>query len=96
MPVVTCRWPAPRLDGTQLAGEYRNTGPFDERSSWIRVTVSKTVRDLLVRFVHPERTLVCRFKNEDKPPIEGGRIGLRLMPGRKSLFKSFRVSTSSD
>ena len=85
-----------RLDGTQLSGEYRDTGLFDKPGSWIRVTVIKTARDLLVRFVHPEETLVCRFKNEDKPPIEGGRIGLRLMPGRKSLFKNFRVSTSSD
>jgi len=81
------------LEGTELAGSYEETGLFDQPGRWIHVTVIKTPRDLLVRFEHPEKTLVCHFRNEDKPPIERGRIGLRLMPGRKSLIKSFRVSS---
>jgi hypothetical protein len=84
------------LKGTELAGSYEDTGLFDEPGPWIHVTVIKTPRDLLVRFVHPEKTLVCHFKNEDKPPIDGGRIGLRLMPRRKSLIKNFRVSSHGE
>ena len=80
------------LRGTELSGSYQQTGLFDEPSQWIHVTVVKKSLDLYIRFQHPDKTLPCRFKNEDKPPIDKGRIGLRLMPARKSLFKNFRVS----
>jgi len=82
------------LEGTELAGTYEGTGLFDEPGRWIGITVIKTPLDLHVRFAHPEKTLFCRFETEDTPPVRRGRIGLRLMPGRKSLFKDFRVSSA--
>jgi len=43
---------------------------------------------------HPKKTQLFHLKNEDKPPIQKGRVGLRLMPGRLSQFKNFKVSTA--
>ena len=79
------------LKGTEIGKSYENTGLFAKPNEKIHVTVVKTPRDLFIRFEHPDRTMVCHFENADKPPIEIGRIGLRLMPSRKSRFENFRV-----
>ena len=78
------------LGGTQLAGQYTRTGLFDDKQ-WIHVTIVKQAKELWMEFRHPDKTLLCHFRNKDKPPIEGGRIGLRLMPERMSRFKNFKV-----
>lgn len=81
-----------RLKGTELAGEYTKVGLFGD-NKWICITIIKQAKDLWVEFKHPDKTLLCHFQNKDKPAIEKGRIGLRLMPERKSQFRNFRIST---
>ena len=80
-----------RLKGTQLAGEYTVTGLFEDKK-WVHVTIIKRDKDIFIEFKHPDKTLLCHFKNEDKGAIKEGRIGLRLMPKRLSHFKNFKVS----
>ncbi len=79
------------LAGTELAGEYNKVGVFDDHE-WVRVTIVKTAEEFYIEFRHPQETLLCHFVNEDKPPIERGRVGLRLMPGRMSQFRNIRIS----
>ena len=79
-----------RLKGTKLSGEYTMTNLFEDKQ-WVKVTIIKKDKDIFVEFKHPNKTLLCHFKNEDKDPITEGRIGLRLMPNRLSHFKNFKV-----
>ena len=83
------------LGGTNLKGEYHKTGLFED-NKWIHITIIKQARQLWMEFKHPDKTLLCHFKNEDKKkaPILKGRIGLRLMPGRMSQFKNFKVMSA--
>jgi hypothetical protein len=78
------------LKGTELTGEIQPTGLFDDQR-WIHVTILKQSKELLVRFVHPEKTVTCHMGNPDKPGIDRGRVGMRLMPGRRSQFKNLRI-----
>ncbi len=82
------------LTRTQLSGSYSNVGIFLDKK-WIHVTIIKQAKDLWIEFKHPDKTLLCHFKNKDKPSVEKGRIGLRLMPGRISQFKNFRVMSNT-
>lgn len=79
------------LKGTELAGERTNAGLFHDKK-WIHITIVKRAKELWVEFRHPDKTTLCHFENRDKPGIEKGRVGLRLMPGRMSLFKNFRIT----
>jgi hypothetical protein len=80
-----------RLKGTKLEGEYTKVGLFKDKQ-WIKITLIKRDKEMWMELKHPDRTHLCYFKNTDKPGIEAGRIGLRLMPGRESHFKNFRIS----
>jgi len=78
------------LGGTALSGEHTKVGLFGDKK-WIHITLIKQSKQLWMEFKHPDKTLLCQFQNKDKPGIDKGRIGLRLMPGRMSQFKNFRV-----
>lgn len=78
------------LTNTELSGEAGKTGIFDDKQ-WVHVTIVKKAKEIWAEFKHPEKTVLCHFKNIDKEGIEEGRIGLRIMPGRKSMFKNFKV-----
>jgi hypothetical protein len=78
------------LKGTQLDGEYTEVGLFGDKE-WIHVTIIKHARELWAEFRHPDQTLLCHFRNADKPGIDRGRIGLRLMPKRESHFRNIRI-----
>ena len=78
------------LKGTKLQGEYENTGLFEDHK-WVRISIIKKDKEIWAEFKHPDKTLKCHFKNTDKAAIKEGRIGLRIMPGRKSQFKNFKV-----
>lgn len=82
-----------KLDGTDLTGEINNTGIFEDQE-WIRIRIIKRAKDLFVEFCHPTKTLLCHLENTDKPGIGRGRVGLRLMPGRRSLFRNLQVHTT--
>ena len=77
----------------------RTSEPVNSRffldKKWIHVTIIKQSKDLWMEFKHPDKTLLCHFKNKDKPEVVKGRIGLRLMPGRISQFKNFRVMSNT-
>jgi len=79
------------LKGTKLAGEYNKVQMFED-GNWLPVTVIKRAKEMWVEYTGVGKTLLCHFKNEDKPGIDEGRIGLRLMPGRLSSFRNFTVS----
>ena len=78
------------LKGTKLKNEYDGTKLFKDKQ-WIHVIIIKQAKELWLEFKHPDKTVLCHFINDDKPGIDRGRIGLRLMPGRKSQFKNFKV-----
>ena len=80
-----------KLKGTELEGTLINSGLF-KTGQWYHVTVIKREKDLLIEYQGKNKTRLCRLVNGDKPGIRMGRIGLRLMPGRESLFKNFSVS----
>lgn len=80
------------LKGTQLSGEYTGTKLFKDKK-WIHITIIKQAKNIWMEFKHPDKTLLCHFQNNDKPAVNRGRIGLRLMPKRKSQFKNFRIMT---
>ena len=70
------------LRGTEISGEKNKVGIFDDHQ-WMHITVIKRSKDFWMEFKHPDKTLLCYFQNKDKSAIEKGRVGLRLMPGRK-------------
>ena len=82
-----------RLKGTELTGSFFNTGFFGDQQ-WMHITIIKQAKHLWMEIRHPKKTKLFHLKNEDKPPIQKGRVGLRLMPGRLSQFKNFKVSTA--
>ena len=82
-----------RLKGTELTGSFFNTGFFGDQQ-WMHITIIKQPRDLWMEIRHPKKTQLFHLKNEDKPAIQKGHVGLRLMPGRLSQFKNFNVSTA--
>lgn len=79
------------MKNTVLDGEYKDSGLFYDHE-WIHVTILKKDLEFMVKFEHPKKTMICHFKNNTQPVIHEGRIGLRLMPGRISHFKNFKVS----
>ena len=81
------------LKGTKLAGEYFKKGLFKDKK-WVRITIIKKDKKIWMEIKHPDKTQLCFFENKDKPGIDKGRIGLRLMPNRLSQFKNFKVYTS--
>ncbi len=83
------------MRNTVMKGEYKDTGLFVDKK-WVHVTIIKKAKEFWMEFKHPDKTLLCHFVNVSNPPIEKGRIGLRLMPGRLSHFKNFKVMTLSE
>ena len=83
------------LKGTELAGTMMNTGLF-RTGQWYHITVIKRNHDMLFEARGEDGGGTCHLVNQDKPAVKQGRIGLRLMPGRESLFKNFSVSTIDD
>jgi hypothetical protein len=78
------------MKNTKMKGEYADTGLFVDKK-WVHVTIIKKAKEFWVEFKHPDKTLLCHFVNTKNPPVEKGRIGLRLMPKRLSHFKNFKV-----
>ncbi|MGB1131020.1 MAG: DUF1961 family protein [Haloferula sp.] len=79
------------LRGTALAPDNIHAGFFDPGVSH-RVTVIKQDRDIFMRVRNAEKSRCYHWHNDKLPPIDGGRIGLRLMSTRSSGIKDFRVS----
>ncbi|GAB5559851.1 MAG: hypothetical protein SynsKO_14980 [Synoicihabitans sp.] len=79
------------LRGTDLKPDYARTGLFNPGETY-QVTVIKRGRDLLMRIVGQDGPYFCHWRNEDLPPIQHGRIGLRHMYARSARYQDFRVA----
>ncbi len=78
------------LAGTMLTGEVFETGVFGI-DAWVHITIVKRRNEIYAEFSGNDRQLRCHFANTDKPGIDKGRVGLRLMPGRESRFREFSI-----
>ncbi|QQE11082.1 DUF1961 family protein [Planctomycetota bacterium] len=81
------------LENTDLKPDYFRNGFFTPGVPH-RITVIKQNDELFMRISTVEKTSYFHWKNDQAPPIEAGRIGLRLMFCRSSRFKDFKVSVS--
>jgi len=83
------------LSGSDLKPDYYPEGLF---SSGVphKIVVIKKARTIYMKISNTEQTYYCHFRNTDLPLIEEGRIGLRLMFTRSSLFKNFKIFEKVD
>ncbi len=79
------------LEGSDLAPDYFHNGFFATGVPH-QFTVIKQDRDIYMRISNAEKTRYFHWHNDKLPPIDEGRIGLRLMWTRASKIKNFRVS----
>lgn len=79
------------LEGTGLLPDYSRTGLFEPGIPH-QITVIKKGQDLFMKVGNKNKTSYFHWRNDKLPPIEEGRIGLRLMFTRASLFKNFHIS----
>lgn len=79
------------LRGTELKPDYFSTGLFNTGVPH-KFTIIKRGNDLTMRVVNDKKTSYFHWRNDKFPPIDSGRIGLRLMFTRSSRIKDFRVS----
>lgn len=79
------------LKGTDLIPDYFPKELF-EPGILHHVTVVKKDRNLYMKIQNSSQTYYCHFLNENLPIITEGRIGLRLMFSRSSLFSNIKVS----
>lgn len=80
------------LNGTELLPDYSSTGLFATGVPH-RITVIKRDQDLYMRVCNNSQTHYFHWRNDRFPPITEGRIGLRLMYTRTSLFRNVYIST---
>ena len=78
------------LKKTELKGDYNQVDLFSDME-WLRIAIIKKNKKIWMEVKHPKTTKIFKFENVDKPGIEAGRIGLRLMTNRLSRFKNFQV-----
>lgn len=83
------------LKGTELQPDYFDTGFFAPGVPH-KITVIKKARDIYMQVSNSEQTKYYHFTNTELPPIEAGRVGLRQMFTRSSLYKNFRISVPAD
>ena len=57
-----------------------------------RITLIKSDQEIRMRAVGPEKALYFMLDNERWAPVTEGRIGLRQMRSRESIYKDFRIS----
>ncbi|MDA7641018.1 hypothetical protein N8787_05205, partial [Opitutaceae bacterium] len=80
------------LSGSDLKPDYFPVGLF-EMGVPHKITVIKRARELNIRVENSNQVYYCRMANTDAQEILEGRIGLRHMYTRSSLYKNFRVSS---
>lgn len=79
------------LKGTELTPDYLPNDLFEPGVAH-HITVIKNDKDLYMKVQNSNQTLYCHFLNENLPVVTEGRIGLRLMFTRSSLFSNFKIS----
>ena len=83
------------LKGTKLTPDYFPKD-FFKPGDIHHITVIKNDRDIYMKVSNSKKTIYCHFSNENLPIIKEGRIGLRLMFTRSSLFSNFKISELED
>ncbi len=78
------------LSGSDLKPDYYPDGLFAPGVPH-KISVIKKERNIYMKISNAQQTYYCHFINSDLPKIEEGRIGLRLMYTRSSLFGNFKV-----
>lgn len=78
------------LSGSDLKPDYYPKGLFAPGVPH-KISVIKTERDIYMKISNAQQTYYCHFINADLPAIEEGRIGLRLMFTRSSLYSNFKI-----
>ena len=79
------------LKGTALEPDYEVTGLFGTGVPH-RIIVIKTDRDLYMKVSNGVQTNYFHMVNEALPIVTEGRIGLRQMYTRASVYKNFNIS----
>jgi hypothetical protein len=79
------------LDNTDLSPDYFMNG-FFKTGVPQKFSIIKRDRDIYLKISTDDHTGYFHWSNTDLPVIKEGRIGLRLMFCRSSLYKNFRVS----
>lgn len=83
------------LAGSDLKPDYYPEGLFEPGVPH-KISVIKKDRNIYMKVSNAEQTYYCHFKNSELPEIEEGRIGLRLMYTRSSLFNDFKIYKLTD
>lgn len=78
------------LKGTELSPDHFGTGLFKTGVPH-RITVIKRASEIFMHIRNDERDLLCHWQNDTLPPVGDGRIGLRHMCTRVSLYRDFSV-----
>lgn len=78
------------LAQTDLLPDNFNTGFFDKGVKH-HITVIKKDDDLYMKVSNPNQEKVYHWKTNTAPPVKEGRIGLRQMLTRRSIYKNFKV-----
>lgn len=82
--------PGNGLKGSDLAPEYYETGLFQPGVKY-HITVVKRGQRLWMNVKNESTDRTFYFDGRDFPPVESGRIGLRLMFTRQTLIGDFKV-----
>lgn len=80
------------LTGSDLEPDYFPLGLFDTGVPH-RITVIKKDREIFMHVKNSEREFYGHMRNTSLPPIQDGRVGLRHMYTRSSIYKDFRIWT---
>ena len=83
------------LADTDLKPEYLSPMLFQPNKKY-HLTVIKYNDILLMRVKYENHIRYFFFSTENFPPVNDGRIGLRQMSTRKSLYGNFKVYTADN
>lgn len=78
---------------SELTPEYLvDNQDFFEPGVPYRITFIKTDKAIRMKAIGPEKALYFMLNNENWPAVTEGRIGLRQMQSRESIYKDFKIS----
>lgn len=80
------------LRDTELTPEYLFPLLFKPMETY-RMTFIKRGTEIIMKVSGDGNDRYFYFSAEDYPPIESGRVGLRQMSGRKSVYSNVKIST---